>query len=393
MTGQFIVIGQDFVSVCLSQLVALSEAPVDTGGSLTCFDLKVSDEGDLGELAYNGSVSDAGAAAEAVASIFAAELGIASVGLDDNFFDLGGDSLMAENLVLSVQKRFDVGMQTAILLEAPTPRELARLVRATSTASRRLIVPVVGSRGTEPLAMVHGVSGSPLFANRFGEKLKRHYRLLAVRGMGIESGEEPYETREEMFGGYFESLKATTGRTPLVIGGICMGGIIAMELGRLAHEATGMRPRLVLIDPPPLGSYWMRPDPDNSMNAHRRRRLDYHVLYWRTIHGTCERLGLGLTRLARVARHKLFKKTLTRALAGFTPARYPCDMLVIASSEWGGDTVGQFREWASGNGRLHTVVFPGTHDGFREANMDAIDSEIIRFLDEHSADGDTPADS
>lgn len=345
----------------------------------------------MGEFAYSGYLGGAGAAAEEVASIFAAELGIASVGLDDNFFDLGGDSLMAENLVLSVQKRFGVGLQTAVLLEAPTPRELAALVGASTHPSRRLVVPVVGSRGSEPLAMVHGVSGSPLFANRFGEKLKQRYRLLAVRGMGIEPDEKPCETREEMIGGYFEGLKATTGKAPLVVGGICMGGIIAMELGRLAHEATGSRPRLVLIDPPPLGSYWMRPNPDNSMNKRRRRRLDHHVLYWRTIHGIYERLGLGRTRPARIARHKLFKKTLTRALAGFTPSRYPCDVLVIASSEWGADTVGQFREWAAGNGRLHTVVLPGTHDGFREANMDAIDSEIIRFLDERGADGGRPA--
>lgn len=342
--------------------------------------------GVLVEFAYSGSVSDAGTAAEVVASIFAAELGVPSVGLDDNFFDLGGDSLMAENLILSVQKRFDVGLQTAVLLEAPTPHELAALVGVSSHPSRRLVVPVVGSHGSEPLAMVHGVSGSPLFANRFGEKLKQRYRLLAVRGMGVERHEEPYVSRDEMIGSYFEGLKAATGRVPLVVGGICMGGIIAMELGRLAHAATGQRARVVLIDPPPLGSYWMRPNADNSMNARRRRRLDHHVLYWRTLHTLFEATGLGQARPGRVARHKVFKKTLTRALAGFTPPRYPCDLLVIASSEWGGETVGQFREWADGNGKLRTVVLPGKHDGFREANMDAIDDEIIRFLGDSGGD-------
>lgn len=340
----------------------------------------------MSEFVYRASAGAVEAPAAAIAAIFAAELGAPTVGLDDNFFDLGGDSLMAENLVLAVQQRFDVVLQTAVLLEAPTPRELARLVGASSHPSRRLVVPVIGSRGTEPLAMVHGVSGSPLFANRFGEKLKQRYRLLAVRGMGVEPDEKPYATREEMIGSYFEGVKAATGQVPIVVGGICMGGIIAMELGRMAHEATGKRARVVLIDPPPLGSYWMRPNPDNGMNARRRRRLDHHVLYWQTLQGLFERLGLGLMRPGRVARHKVFKKTLTRALAGFTPPRYPCDMLVIASSEWGVDTVGQFREWAAGSGRLHTVVLPGKHDGFREANMDAIDEEIIRFLADRNGD-------
>jgi len=347
----------------------------------------VSGEGVLVELAYSGSASDAGTPAEEVASIFAAEFGVASVGLDDNFFDLGGDSLMAENLVLAVQQRFNLVLQTAVLLEAPTPRELAGLVGASAHPSRRLVVPVVGSRGSEPLAMVHGVSGSPLFANRFGDRLKQRYRLLAVRGMGVERGEKPYVSREDMIGSYFDGLKAATGRVPLVVGGICMGGIIAMELGRMAHEATGKRARVVLIDPPPLGSYWMRPNPDNGMNARRRRRLDHHVLYWQTLQALFEATGLGQARPGRVARHKVFKKTLTRALAGFTPPRYPCDLLVIASSEWGVETVGQFRAWAAGSGQLRTVVLPGKHDGFREANMEAIDDEIIRFLSDGGGDG------
>jgi len=45
--------------------------------------------------------------AHAIASIFAGELQVPSVGLDDNFFDLGGDSLMAETLVLAVQSRMN----------------------------------------------------------------------------------------------------------------------------------------------------------------------------------------------------------------------------------------------------------------------------------------------
>lgn len=334
----------------------------------------------MNQSVLNTGSGNSDARAAVIASIFAAELGVEAVGLDDNFFDLGGDSLMAENLVLAVQRRFNQGLQTAVLLEAPTPRELAQLVRGASHPSRRLIVPVVGSLGAEPLAMVHGVSGSPLFANRFGDRLKQRYRLLAVRGMGIERGEKPVPTREEMIGNYFEGLKAATGQVPLVVGGICMGGIIAMELGRMAYEATGKKPQLLLIDPPPLGSYWMRPNPDNSMNGRRRRRLDHHVAYWQTVHAVFDGLGLGLTKPGRIARHKMFKKTLFRALAGFTPARYPCDMLVIASSEWGVHTVDQFRDWAKGNGDMHTVVMPGTHDGFREANMDAIDDEIIQFL-------------
>ncbi|WP_246501766.1 thioesterase domain-containing protein [Mesorhizobium caraganae] len=193
--------------------------------------------------------------AQAIAGIFAQELQLASVGLDDNFFDLGGDSLAAETLVLAVQSRFGVKLQTSVLLEAPTPREFGRLIalQLPEHPARRLAVQVSGSHGQEPIAMIHGISGSALFANRFGKALKQRYSIIAVRGMGLEPGETPYDSVEEISANYFDGLSSATGQHPRVIGGICLGGLLAIEVGRLTFEATGERPALLLIDPPPLG--------------------------------------------------------------------------------------------------------------------------------------------
>jgi acyl carrier protein len=130
--------------------------------------------------------------AHAIAGIFAGELQVPSVGLDDNFFDLGGDSLMAETLVLAVQKRFGVKLQTSVLLEAQTPREFGRLIASLPVhPARELIMSVAGSIGHEPIAMIHGINGSALFANRFSRQLKEKYAIMAVRGMGTEPGEAP----------------------------------------------------------------------------------------------------------------------------------------------------------------------------------------------------------
>ena len=92
--------------------------------------------------------------ARAIAGIFASELQIPAADIDDNFFDLGGDSLTAETLVLAVQNRFGIKIQTSVLLAAPTPREFGRLVASMKPthSARQLLVPVSGSSG-------HDVSG------------------------------------------------------------------------------------------------------------------------------------------------------------------------------------------------------------------------------------------
>jgi thioesterase domain-containing protein/acyl carrier protein len=320
--------------------------------------------------------------ADAIAGIFAGELQVASVDIDDNFFDLGCDSLMAENFVLAVQKRFDVRLQTSVLLEAQTPREFGRLVASLRPPhpSCRLVVPVSGSAGHEPIAMIHGISGSALFANRFGRRLKEKYALLAVRGMGLEPGETPCSSVTEISSNYFEGLTSAMGRHPGIVGGICLGGLLAIEVGRLTYEATGERPALLLIDPPPLGSAWLKPMNDNRMTVQRRRQITRKVVYWRLLRDALKAIGLGQTRLGRHTRQKAFKSMLVRAAAGFSPACYPCDVLVLASSEWGASTVEQYKGWVSEKARIKTVVMPGTHDEFRLANMDAIDNEIIAFL-------------
>ncbi|MBZ9886026.1 alpha/beta fold hydrolase [Mesorhizobium sp. CA10] len=320
--------------------------------------------------------------AHLIAGIFAAELQIPSADIDDNFFDLGGDSLTAETVVLAVQSRFGIKLQTSVLLAAPTPREFGSLVASLNQVhpALQLIVRVSGSAGHEPIAMIHGISGSALFANRFGKRLKEKYAVMAVRGMGLEPGETPYSSVAEISANYFDGLTSATGRHPHVVGGICFGGLLAIEVGRLTYDATGERPALLLIDPPPLGSAWLKPMADNRMTAQRRRQITRKVVYWRTLRDGLKAVGMGQTWIGRHTRQKAFKSMLIHAAAGFSPSSYPCDILVLASSEWGAATVEQYKGWASEETRIKTVVLPGAHENFREANMEAIDHEIVAFL-------------
>ena len=62
---------------------------------------------------------------EVLAGIYARVLGVVRVGVDDSFFDLGGDSLLAMRLVAAVNKSLDAGLAVRALFEAPTVAQLA----------------------------------------------------------------------------------------------------------------------------------------------------------------------------------------------------------------------------------------------------------------------------
>ena len=67
----------------------------------------------------------AGAVEEILAGIYAQILGVERVGVDDSFFDLGGDSLSAMRLIAAINKSFDAGVAVRAVFEAPTIAQLS----------------------------------------------------------------------------------------------------------------------------------------------------------------------------------------------------------------------------------------------------------------------------
>src|SRR5207253_9980636 len=70
-----------------------------------------------------------------LARIWEELLGIRSIGLDQNYFDLGGDSSLAVQLFAQIENVFRVKLPLATLFEAPTIDELARILHREAAVS------------------------------------------------------------------------------------------------------------------------------------------------------------------------------------------------------------------------------------------------------------------
>ncbi|MFI5511733.1 non-ribosomal peptide synthase/polyketide synthase [Mycobacterium sp. NPDC051804] len=106
-------------------VVVLEELPLTVNGKLDTRALPAPEYGDTNSYRAPANLTE-----EILAGIYAQVLGVEHVGVDDSFFDLGGDSLSAMRLVAAVNASMDAQLAVRTLFEARTVAELARQVGA-----------------------------------------------------------------------------------------------------------------------------------------------------------------------------------------------------------------------------------------------------------------------
>src|SRR5271165_5886106 len=125
-----------------------------------------------------------------------------SVGADQNYFDLGGDSSLAVQLFARIEKTFHVKLPLATLFEAPTIEELARILqqeaRAVEPSGWRPLVAIQPS-GTRPaLFCMHGAGGNVLIYRDLSRYLGAEQPFYGLQAQGLDGSCAPLTTIEEM---------------------------------------------------------------------------------------------------------------------------------------------------------------------------------------------------
>jgi thioesterase domain-containing protein/acyl carrier protein len=187
----------------------------------------------------------ASAIEEILAGIYAQVLGVERVGVDDSFFELGGDSLSAMRVVAAINTSLDAGLAVRTLFDAPSVRSLSqRLGRHASSVE---VVPV------EVLQEGRGV---PLCCIHDGFGLSWSYRALAnyldcpIIGISQtpQNGEAEPGSIRGIAASYADRLQAVYPTGPYNLLGWSFGGVIAHELAIELRRRGSVVQGLVLLD-------------------------------------------------------------------------------------------------------------------------------------------------
>jgi len=182
---------------------------------------------------------------------------------ETNFFDFGGTSLNAVEIVAKLNDIYGIELPLSSFINAPTPKQLAHLI-ATQNWKKNwdLLVPMQ-TLGTKPtFYCIHPSDGNVLCYASLAAALNKDYPFYALQAQGLNGIEEPMKSVEAMAEAYIRVIKQHQPNGPYCLGGWSAGGVIAFEMA-VQLKLEGEKVHLLLID-----SYFPGLDEkNNSVNS------------------------------------------------------------------------------------------------------------------------------
>ncbi|GLY31326.1 AMP-binding protein [Kineosporia sp. NBRC 101731] len=194
---------------------------------------------------------------EVVRALWCSVLTLPEVGLEDDFFELGGDSLAAESLMSRMTSELGVpasDAQTTVLVQAPTLRQFAERVVRTTDAAHQTLVPLRANGSRPPLFLFTGGGGLGVTLVPLVRHLPDDQPVFALQAHGLEARGLPDWSVESAARRHIKTLRAVQPAGPYFIGGHSFGGVLSLEVARRLREAGQEVALLVVIDSfPPDG--------------------------------------------------------------------------------------------------------------------------------------------
>ncbi len=200
----------------------------------------------------------------AIVRIWEKVLGIENIGTTEDFFNLGGTSLLALHLESSIQKELNVHLDLANV-EQLTIKALANMIREQQVDDTCLSHSHLSShsnvvmlkKGTPnkflPLVLIHPVGGDIYFYRELAKELPNEQTVYAVRSP-ILGGRDAYTSIEEMAEDYLKELEKFGVKAPYTLCGASFGGIVAYHMAQILNDRGIDQPTIISIDAPAYGN-------------------------------------------------------------------------------------------------------------------------------------------
>jgi amino acid adenylation domain-containing protein len=184
-----------------------------------------------------------------VSDIWSRSLGIENIDIHDDFFEIGGHSLIAVEVMTRLEKECNVKFPLSILFEYPTIAKLAALVQSKESKREwKSLVPIKSSGSNPPLYIVHGGGLNVLPFYSIAKHLDPEQPLYGIQAYGLNGTDAPFTTIEAIAEQYVNEILAQNPDGPIALAGYSFGGIIAFEMAKQFQSIGREIKPLIMFD-------------------------------------------------------------------------------------------------------------------------------------------------
>lgn len=166
------------------------------------------------------------------------------IGPHDNFFVLGGRSLVAARLIAKINKQYGLKLGLATFFNYPTISQLAALIRGKLTHSPpSSIVAIQPNGAATPLFMIHGVGGNVLNFYDLSRSLGPQQPVYGIEAQSLHPTSDPLMKLEDLASYYVSEVRKLQPSGPYQFLGYSYGGFVTYEMARqlqLAGEEVSL---------------------------------------------------------------------------------------------------------------------------------------------------------
>ncbi|MGD0611227.1 MAG: alpha/beta fold hydrolase [Anaerolineales bacterium] len=313
------------------------------------------------------------------------------VGIRDDFSELGGDSLLAAQILTEVESRLNETLPLAFLAECRTIEEMAKMLKSGRGISASSLVMLQPNGSGAPLFLFPGRLGDVFYFHDLARLLGTGRPVYGVEIIASGTRSSPSMQLEETAAAYLGEIREVQPTGPYYLAGHSFGGLVAFEIARQLTNSGERVGFIGLLDTYAPGSV-LRASPAEraSMHLGQLQHLDW-VGRRDYLRARAQNVFNGLMRVrpfwSAAKRLHSFPKDVSSingiAARGYRPVPYPGKVDLFRSGERPeyvrSDPTASWQHYAPA---LQVHDIPGSHASLVEVpNVDRLADEIIKCLE------------
>jgi thioesterase domain-containing protein len=181
-----------------------------------------------------------------------------SIGVDDDFFDLGGNGALAAKLLAEIAQASGRELRPVAICQAPTIRSLAAVLERPLAPTLSPLALLKPGAEKPPVFITHGIGGSVIDFVPLARRIQVKQPIYGMQARGTDGKEEPFERVEDMAEYYLDAIRPLQRSGPYFLVGYSLGGQVVLEMAQRLSATGNEVSLLAMLDSYPHSHHLSR---------------------------------------------------------------------------------------------------------------------------------------